>query len=32
MFTEGKMFCKQLNQTKDKVAKLTDCKVTIYNS
>ena len=28
MFTEGKMFCKQLNQIKDKVAILTDCKVT----
>lgn len=28
MFTEGKMFCKQLDQIKEKVAKLTDCKVT----
>ena len=28
MFTEGKMFCKQLDQIKKKVAKLTDCKVT----
>ena len=28
MFTEGKKFCKQLDQIKEKVAKLTDCKVT----
>ena len=28
MFTEGKMFCKQLDQIKKKVAKLTDCKAT----
>ena len=27
MFTEEKMFCKQLDQIKEKVAKLTDCKV-----